>query len=248
MREVDDRIDRQVDIVVRAYDQFSQSLSDESRLADEMFDKRGVLILWGSILAAAVATVAALGAAWAIASGITGPVKAMTDAMTHLAGGDKSVTIPATENKDEIGAMARAVQVFKNNAIELDRMTSADAEEQKKRAEMEKKKAMNDLANALEASVKGVVERVSRGAEAIVETAGQMGKKLDTSTSRTLDVAEASIRTAQNVDTVAAAAEELSASINEISRQVAQSAEITSSAADDAGRTNTEMKSLAESA
>ena len=68
-------------------------------------------------------------------SGITGPVKAMTEAMKRLAGGDKSVAVPATENKDEISEMAKAVQVFKDNAIKVDRL-ALEAEEQKKQAEI----------------------------------------------------------------------------------------------------------------
>jgi methyl-accepting chemotaxis protein len=66
----------------------------------------------------------ALGAlcAWAIARGITIPVIDMTSAMTRLAGGDNTITVPALESRDEIGAMAQAVQVFKQSAIDKKRM------------------------------------------------------------------------------------------------------------------------------
>ena len=69
--------------------------------------------------------------AWLIGRGITRPVAGMTKAMTVLAGGDTSVEIPSRDNKDEIGGMAKAVQVFKDNMIETGRLR---AEQRSKRS------------------------------------------------------------------------------------------------------------------
>ena len=104
MRETDDRIYRQVDIVVRVYDQFAQSLSHESRLADEVFDKRGVLILWIGVLSAAVATVIALIAGVLIGRGINRGLERAGDFVQTVADGHLTRTL-AYPNKDEIGAL-----------------------------------------------------------------------------------------------------------------------------------------------
>ncbi|MEO5375448.1 MAG: methyl-accepting chemotaxis protein [Alphaproteobacteria bacterium] len=185
--------------------------------------------------------------AWLIASGVTNPVKAMTDAMTRLAGGDKSLTVPALDNKDEIGAMAKAVQVFKENAIKVDRMT-AEAEEQKKQAEIEKRRAMNQLADNFESSVKGVVNGVASAATEMQSTAESMSAISEETSRQSTAVAAASEQASANVQTVSAAAEELSSSINEISRQVATAAKISASAVDQARHTNEIVQGLATAA
>ncbi|KAF0116047.1 MAG: methyl-accepting chemotaxis protein, partial [Rhodospirillaceae bacterium] len=104
IREIDDRIDRQVDIVVHVYDQFAQSLSDESRLADAVFDKRGVLILWISVLSAAVATVIALIAGVLIGRGINRGLELAGDFVQTVADSHLTRTL-AYPHKDEIGAL-----------------------------------------------------------------------------------------------------------------------------------------------
>ena len=80
-----------------------------------------------SVIVAGLAIAGLILTAFFTSRGIVNPIRAMTDAMAALAGGDKTVEIPAQERHDEIGEMAQAVQVFKENAIEMDRM----AEEQK---------------------------------------------------------------------------------------------------------------------
>ncbi|MFN3077578.1 MAG: methyl-accepting chemotaxis protein [Alphaproteobacteria bacterium] len=194
-----------------------------------------------------IAVVIGVLAAWMIGSGISGPVRAMTEAMTRLAGGDKTVDIPATGNKDEIGDMAKAVQVFKDHAIQVDRMT-AEAEEQKKRAETEKKKAMNELANNFEASVKGVVNAVASASTEMQATAQSMSSISEETSRQATSVAAASEQASTNVQTVSAAAEELSSSIGEISRQVSQAARISRNAMDQAQHTDRMVQGLASAA
>ncbi|MBF0562062.1 MAG: HAMP domain-containing protein [Alphaproteobacteria bacterium] len=196
------------------------------------------------LVVALVAVAFGILSAWLIASGIINPVKAMTDAMTRLAGGDKTVPIPATDNKDEIGNMAKAVQVFKDNAIKVDRMT-AEAEAQKKQAEIEKKKAMNDLADNFEASVKGIVNAVSAAATELQSTASSMSSIAEETSRQATSVAAASEQASTNVQTVSSAAEELSSSIAEISRQVTQAAKISHNAMDQATHTNEMVQGLA---
>ena len=175
------------------------------------------------------------------------PLKMMTDTMGHLADGDTTVEVPAMGRKDDIGDMARRVQTFKTNAIELERSTAA-REAEKAKAEEEKHRAMHKLADDFESSVKGVVNGVTTASGQVQNTAQQMSETAERTSQQTSAVASATEQAANNVQTVASAAEELSASIQEISRQVAQSTKISGAAADQARTTNKEVETLAEAA
>lgn len=175
------------------------------------------------------------------------PLKMMTDTMGHLADGDTSVEVPAMRRKDDIGDIARMVQTFKTNAIELDRSTAA-REAEKAKAEEEKHRAMHKLADDFESSVKNLVNGVTSASGEVQSTAQQMSETAERTSQQTSAVASATEQAANNVQTVASAAEELSASIQEISRQVAQSTKISSAAAEQTRTTNDEVGALANAA
>ncbi|WP_422367641.1 methyl-accepting chemotaxis protein [Pelagibius sp.] len=175
------------------------------------------------------------------------PLKMMTDTMGRLADGDTTVAVPAMERKDDIGDIARMVQTFKTNAVELDRSTAA-REAEKAKAEEEKRQAMHKLAGDFESSVKAVVNGVTAASDEVQNTAQSMSETAERSSSLTTAAAEATEQAASNVRTVASAAEELTASIQEISRQVTQSTDISKAAAEQARKTNGEVETLAEAA
>ena len=182
-----------------------------------------------------------------ISLGITRPVRAMTNAMTTLAGGNVGVEIPARDNTDEVGEMARAVQVFKDNMIETERLRG-EQEEQKRRTEQQQRQAMREMADSFEAAVGDIVSEVSSQADELQATAQSMSATAEETERQSATVAAASEQAASNVQTVASAAEELSSSIAEISRQVATSSEMTARAVEDTRRTNEEIQGLAEAA
>lgn len=209
------------------------------------------------------AIVLGLLAAWLISSAVSKPIRAMTSAMTTLAEGDKTVEIPATGRGDEIGSMAAAVLVFKENMIKADALQAeqdrtrieqeeqkkhAEIEqvEQKKRAEAEKKAEMNKLADSFKLSVGSVVENVSEASGALQVSAGALSTTAGETNLQSTVVAAAAEQATVNVQTVAAAAEELSASIGEISRQVSQSSEMAQVAVADAKRADDLIHGLAE--
>jgi methyl-accepting chemotaxis protein len=171
----------------------------------------------------------------------------MTTAMSRLSDGDTATAIPSLESKDEIGAMAKAVQVFKDNMIEAERLR-AEQEEMKRQAERDKKASLNKLADEFEASVKEIVQTVSAAANELQATAQSMSGTADSTSARTTAVAAASEEASSNVQTVAAATEELSASVGEIGRQVTESSQIASGAVKEAERTNAQMRELSEAA
>jgi methyl-accepting chemotaxis protein len=189
----------------------------------------------------------AAGAGLLIARGISRPILAITRAMRDLADGDLTVNLPAYQRSDEVGQMAQAVAVFKENAIRAGQLQS-DHAEAKARSEQEKRHTFAALADSFEASVRGVVDSVSSAATEMQSTAQSMSQIVDKSTQQTMTVSTASEQASNNVQTVAAAAEQLSASISEIGRQLAQATAVVGKAGDDGQRSNARVQSLAAAA
>jgi methyl-accepting chemotaxis protein len=184
---------------------------------------------------------------WITYARIINPIGRMTGAMGRLADGDTSVEIPARDNKDEIGEMAKAVQVFKDNMVETD-LLRAEQEEQKKRAEAERRQAMLDMADGLESSVGGIIRDVGAQANQLQSAARSMSATAEETGRQSTAVAAASEQASANVQTVASAAEELSSSIQEIARRLAEANQITAKAVTDTGRTTEEIQGLAAAA
>ena len=212
------------------------------RAAAEM--ERSMVI---ALVISGVALGMGLAAGFVIARGITRPISAMTNAMGVLANGDTTVEIPARGQKDEIGSMAEAVQVFKDNMIETERLR-AEQEETKKRTEAERRQMMLDLADRFEASVGGVVGAVTSAATELQATAQSLSATAEETSQQSNAVAAAAEQMTQNVQTVASATEELSSSIREIGNQVSESTRIVGTAVTQAEDTNAKVKTLAEAA
>jgi methyl-accepting chemotaxis protein len=207
-------------------------------MTDAAVDSR----ILGLVLAGA-ALIAGIAMAFVIARSIARPIRDLSTVMRELAGNNLAVEVGFTGRGDEIGGMARAVETFKANALEVKRL-QAQQEETERRSAAERKEALLKLADAFEASVQGVVEAVSSAATEMEHSAESMSKTAETASHRAALVAEASEEATTNVDMVAGAAEELSASIQEISRQVSDSVKITARAVEDAGRADVLMQEL----
>ncbi|GIK96166.1 MAG: hypothetical protein BroJett029_03750 [Alphaproteobacteria bacterium] len=201
---------------------------------------------WAVLVGSALAILIAVIAAVTLGRGIGRPVVAMTAAMGDLADGNHAVEIPATERGDEIGRMAKAVLVFKENMIKAKALAAAEAEEQKRR-ELRARK-VDQLTGAFDREVGDVLRTVASAATEMQSTAASMTATAEETSRQSTVVSQASEEASSNVQTVASAAEELSSSIAEISRQVAQSAAIAGRAVADAERTNAEVQGLAEAA
>jgi len=178
---------------------------------------------------------------------LTKPVHAMTEAMGRLADGDLTAEIPASEREDEIGLMASAVQVFKDNAVEVKRLESEQAQNER-RALRDKAKAMQELADAFESSVGTVVKAVSAAARGMESSSEGLAATAEHTSDRSQAVTDAAEQASANVQTVASAAEELSAAISEISRQVSQSTMIAGEAVNEIDSTNAKVQGLADAA
>jgi methyl-accepting chemotaxis protein/CHASE3 domain sensor protein len=194
-----------------------------------------------------VAVIIGVLAAWLIGTGISKPIVNMTGAMGRLAEGDTTSEIPAQGRGDEVGSMAAAVQIFKENAIEVERL-KLEQEATEKRAEEEKRAAMNKMADDFQSSVGGIVESVSSASTQLQSTAQSMSATAEQTSQQSTTVAAAAEQASANVQTVASATEELSSSIAEISRQVSQSSQIAGRAVKDAGETDEQIQGLAQAA
>ena len=176
--------------------------------------------------------------------GITRPVNAMTGAMERLAGGDTTVDVPAHGRKDEIGAMAAAVVVFKANAVERLRI---EVEQEAERTAKERRSAeMDRLVKGFDATMSSALGSVSSSASELSQTAGSMAVLADQTNRQSTASAAAAEQTTANVQTVAAATEEMAASIQEIGRQISQSTAITTQATRQAEETANKVGGLAE--
>jgi methyl-accepting chemotaxis protein len=173
---------------------------------------------------------------------IVPPIMKMVGAMGALASGDHSVEIPATDKQDEIGMMARAVVVFKENMIKAKEFAVKEAEAVKQR--MVRANRVNELTDAFDAGISAVLRSVASASTELQATASQMTATAEETSAQATAVAAATEEASANVQTVAAASEELASSVTEISRQVAQSASIAQKAVAEAERTNATVQGL----
>jgi len=178
---------------------------------------------------------------------IGGSLAGLKGKMQAIAGGDLSASIDETARKDEVGAMAGAVQVFRDNALRI-RELEREEEEAKRRSAEDRRAMLTSLANGFETDVNGIVQSVATSAAVMQRTASSMTDNATSATDQATAVTSASERALNNVQTVAAAAEELSSSVAEIARQISQSSGVAGRAVAEADQTNATMQSLSGAA
>jgi methyl-accepting chemotaxis protein len=195
----------------------------------------------------AVTLVLAIFGAFGLTFAVTRPVQKMTREMAVLATGDTSVAITGVERRDEVGQMAQAVQVFKTNMIEVDRLKVEQQQAERRGAE-QRKADMIKMANDFEAAVGEIIETVSSAATELEASAGTLTTTAQRAQERSGVVASASEEASANVQSVASATEEMASSVGEIGRQVQQSARMARDAVDQARKTNDRVGELSSAA
>jgi methyl-accepting chemotaxis protein len=180
-------------------------------------------------------------------SGLSKPLTSMAGIMEVLAKGRFDVEVFGQKRGDEIGVIARSVQVFKENGQAIERLRS-EQEAAKAKAEAERRQVMLSLADSFEREVKGVVQSVSAQATQLQSTALSLSSVAGKAQGQSEAVSSAAEHASANVQTVATAAEQLASSIGEIARQVAHSADLSRSAVQEAKRTSDIVTALATSA
>ncbi len=180
-----------------------------------------------------------------IARSLIGPLRDLVGVMVRLAAGDTSVDVPMRTVRTEIGDMARAVEVFKTNALAVAGM-SAERAATRQEAEASRRAALTALAEGFEGSVRQTVRQAGTTATALASVADRLHISASAAMVQTESAAAGAHEVTSAIGVVAAAAEQLAASVGEITRQMAQSSRMASQAANDASRGTMAMDSLAE--
>ncbi len=198
-------------------------------------------------LIVSVSVLAAVGVfAFAVGSSITGSMKRITGTMSVLAKGETNLEIPFLDAKNEIGEIAQAVEVFRENALERARL---EAEQSERQAAQEKRAAqVEEMIASFDGKVADLLDSVSLASTQLHNTAGSMTQTAETTGASASAASSAAESASSNVQAVASAAEELHAAIGEVGRQVNQSTDISRKTSDAAGQTSETMKELAEAA
>lgn len=167
-----------------------------------------------------ITLIAVAGVSVLIARGIVRPLAQMTNAMRRLAAGEVTIAVPGVGLRNELGDMAGAMQVFKENAADRLRL-EAEQVELKQRAEAARKQAISSLAERFETDVGAVTTTLAASAKQMQGTSQSMAATAEETSRQASAVAAASEQASSNVQTVAAAAEELAVTTREIARKSA---------------------------
>jgi len=199
------------------------------------------------IIAVGLIGVLLIGITLAVTRSVTRPISGIVGAMRQLAKGNSTIFVPGGERSDEIGAIAGAVQVFKDTIIEAERLR-AEQMEVEKRGQAKRKADMHRLAGEFEREVGNIVDTVSSASNELETAAVTLTRTAETTQSLSTTVAASSEEASANVKSVASAAEEFSGSVAEIGRQVLESRRIAAEAVKQAETTNARMTELSQSA
>jgi methyl-accepting chemotaxis protein len=198
------------------------------------------------VILSVVTALIGIGLSLTIGRGIVNPITGMTTTMSKLAHGDTKVTIPARDGQDEIGDMARAVEVFRDNMVRANRL-AAEQEAERTRKEA-RQKTIESHISAFDSSIRGLLNILASAATELQATAESMTATADQTTQQASAVSIAAEQASANVQTMAAATEEMASSASEIARQVTRSTSIAGKAVEAAHSTDQQVQGLADSA
>ena len=195
--------------------------------------------------ALALAIMLSAAAGTLVARSVIKPVQGLTQTLQRMAGGELDATVPGVERNDEVGAIAKALVGFR------DALGQRKAEEARLNAQMtetEKQTALARLADEFEATVGGLVRKLSHSSGTLEDTARSLSSTAERTNMQSASVASVAEQTAANVQAVATATEQLAASAQEIGSQVSQTATKSAAAVDQARETNSLVSELSDSA
>jgi methyl-accepting chemotaxis protein len=240
--EVNDAAKRYAETNDKAAKFYADLAAHADAEANSRSDTAMDLAMGGGLLAVALGSAIA----WFIGRGISKPIVGMTGTMERLAADDLDIQIRGLERKDEIGSLARSLEVFKRNAVEAKRLAAREAEAVAARAQ--RAQTIDRHIGTFDSSVRDALEVLTASATQLHAAAEALTAAVGTADGRSTSVASAAGQASANVQTVAAATEELAASIAEITVQVTRSNEIANQAVREASDTQSTIGSLSEAA
>ena len=183
---------------------------------------------------------------WLIVLSITRPLDSLSETMQRLAGGDTTVEVPGTGARDEIGAMARTVLVFRNGLVEREQLAATQTEAS--RAREIRGEEIGATISRFDASVETALAKLREAAERLEATSVKLNGAADTVSSEALAAEQRAVAASDNVTAAAGSIEELAVSISEIANQVGKSTEVARQAVSEARRTTATMAVLSAAA
>jgi methyl-accepting chemotaxis protein len=199
--------------------------------------------LWAMAVAAAIAALLVLGMTMLIVRRVTKPLRSVTESLTVLAEGRTDVEVQHADRHDEIGAIARTVDIFKNNRLER-RQLEAERISAENLAMDRRKAELNQFVEDFRTKIGGIIERVLNSSGEFAKDAQQLSVTAHSTAEMSGQSANASRQASEHVRSVAAASNELSQSIVEISRRVQESNGVTADAVKQADATDERMTEL----
>jgi methyl-accepting chemotaxis protein len=178
---------------------------------------------------------------------ISQPITAMTASLSRLAAGDFSIALPGQGRRDEIGEMAGAARVFKDNMIETERLRAEQLADQQARSIQRRDERLR-LASGFQDAVGSIVDKVSSEATELEAAASTLTRTAEATLELSGVVSGASSEASSNIQSVAAATGEMTSSVEEIGRQVVHSRKIAQSAVEYARSTDTRITALSQAA
>ncbi len=189
-----------------------------------------------------------LGLIFFLTRGVTRALGRMVGAMKELASGRFDAVLPGLGRKDEVGAIARAVELFKVKAIERARREAEEEEAKQRAADTARKTEMKRIADGFEHAVGSIVVAVSSASVELEAAAGTLAGNAETTEKMSAAVAQASEEASRNVESVSDGAQELEVSVTEVSRRAAESSQIAREAVRQAERTDARIAALSDAA
>jgi methyl-accepting chemotaxis protein len=221
-------------------DKARADIQSSSKLSRDLLAHRSTLL---QIVAALIVAMALSISFLFVGRRIVRPLVGLIATMQRLAGGDLAAAIPGLGRRDEIGAMAAAVQVFQQHMATADRLAH-EQERERERSAAEKQAALSAMADTIEAATAAALVQVSERSQAMAATANDMRGSAARTGSAAQSAAAAAAQALANAQMVASAAEQLSSSIQEIGTQMAQSASVVGRAVAASGQTRSTMEAL----
>lgn len=201
------------------------------------------LIMMGALVL--VCIIAAGGGAWVIATRVLRPMGLLGSAVERFSREDYAADVACADRSDEMGALARSIDVLKARGIEAVQLRAAQAQE-RQRAEELKKAALEGMAQKVESETRVAVDEVARQTGEMQVHADAMAMSAALVSTNSQSVAAAATQALQNAETVAAAAEQLSSSIREIASQVSHAGAVSSRAVAKGEATQATIAALSE--
>lgn len=229
-----------------------------------------------SFIGLALGAVIAAVLAWYIGISVARPLTRITEAVAKLAAGEKTVEIPGRDRGDELGRMAEAAGVFKDKAFELERLAEAKMEAERREAEAQRQRDLDEaarleelnrneeaariarrearqqqrlqMADAFEAGVMRIVETVATASKNMAGAAKSLVGNTEETSVQVEMTQRATDEAAGNVQAVAGSTEELSVSFRSVSSELDHSAAVAKSAVEEASRTTETVAGLSDAA